>query len=241
MTDEVETAVAEARAASVATVDTTGDLVQIDSDLLATQEESRLAELSKGSDYLERIQLFTAGTDAVKKNNVPMNHYGIVIGKESIRDLGTEVPVLIVAFRAKALDSSGDELSACYDENAAEFERIKEESDIKDSGCMWGPEYLVYLPEQNQFVTFFMGSKSARRDSKAVNACLRKGGLLTSYLASNKKHSWQTPTCKPNPAGITRMPDGEVLRKEVNKFLNPPKSTVERASADETAATSRER
>lgn len=180
----------------------------------------------KTSSFLPRLQLMTANADKCKKGDFPINHYAIVEGS-SFHDVGKEVDCLILGWRPKALEID-DEILTVYDPKDAEFERIKDRADNeKDSGCMWGFEFLTWLGQQKKFVTFFCGSKSARREAPNVKALLNNAATLRSKLIETKKYSWQgidVVACStPMP-----MPSNAQFEAELEKFNNPAASQVEK-------------
>lgn len=148
--------------------------------------------------------------------------------KGSFKDIGKEVDCLILGWRPKALEID-EEILTIYDRKDAEFERIKDRADNeKDSGCMWGFEFLLWLGQQKRFTTFFCGSKSARKEAPNVKALLNNAATLRSKLIETKKYSWQgidIVTCStPMP-----MPTTTAMEKELDKFNNPTTSDTVKA------------
>jgi hypothetical protein len=130
----------------------------------------------------------------------------------------------------------GEAVISCYDPNAEEFKRIANKSEQPNSGCMYGPEFLVYVPAQKKFATFFMGSKSARKEAPAVKALLQAAATLKSKKISTPQYTWFAPQAVPcsTPFDLPNMDD---LKKEVEKFNNPPAQEVEKAT-EQSAGTS---
>lgn len=181
----------------------------------------------RSTKFIPRLQLMTANADKCKKGEFPVNHYAVVDGS-SFLDVGKTVDSLVLGWRPKALEID-DEILTVYDPKDAEFERIQDRADNeKDSGCMWGFEFLLWLGAQKRFVTFFCGSKSSRREAPNVKALLNRAATLRSKLIETKKYSWQgidVVACStPMP-----MPTKKSLESELEKFNNPPKSEVEKA------------
>lgn len=193
---------------------------------------------SKAGDYLPRLQLLTSNSEKCKDGSFPVNHYALVNGS-NLTDLGDSVDVLVITWRPKAIEM-GDEIITVYDPTDAEFERIQVKSDEKDSGCMFGIEFLVWCAGAKQFATFFMGGKSSRREAPNVKALLRKAATLKSHLIEGKKYKWQSP-CVTVCSTLFDPPSLEALKKEVDKFNNPPANVVEAADAAEADATNRDR
>ncbi|GAG07836.1 unnamed protein product [marine sediment metagenome] len=47
-----------------------------------------------------------------------------------------------------------------YETTSLVFGKIAARAHIKDSGCMFGIEYLLWLPSQNQFARYFVSHKN---------------------------------------------------------------------------------
>lgn len=200
------------------------------------EEDFSLA--TKTGDWLPRLQLMTANSDKTKLGEFPMNHYALING-QNYRDVGPAVDILIIAWRPKAIEM-GDEVITVFDPRHPEFVRIQEKSGEQNSGCMYGPEFLVYVPSAKEFATFFMGSKSSRREAPGVKARMLKAGTLKSHVVKTAKYTWQVPSCTPCTTPF-EVPDADEVKEQADKFLNPPASTIEKASESEKASAERAR
>jgi len=187
---------------------------------------------------LPRLQLLTANSDKCKSGDFPINHYALVQG-QTFTDLSESVDILVIAWRPKAMEI-GDEIITCYKHDEPEFKRIQEKSDEKDSGCMFGPEFLIWIPTIKKFATFFMGSKSSRREAPNVKAKMRSAATLKSHEIKTKKFTWWAPAVTACSTPFD-MPDDAPLKEEYEKFMNPPVTEVESADEAEKASTERDR
>ena len=177
--------------------------------------------------YTPRLQLMTSNSGPVKSGEFPANHYALVQDQKYV-DLGKEVEMWVITWRPKAIDMSDDDtITTSFDPKDPEFQRIQAKSEEKDSGCMFGPEYLVYVSSQRAFATFFMGSKSARRESPALQSKIKDTATLKSHFIETKKFSWYAPTVTAC-SNTLDQPDPDALKPELEKFLNPPKDDKER-------------
>ena len=208
-----------------------------DTDIVK-HDDSAFDLATKSGAWLPRLQLMTKNSDACDDGTFPVNEYALVDGS-NLTNVGKEVDVLVITWRPKAIEM-GDEIITVYDPKDPEFERIQIKSDTKDSGCMFGIEFLVYVASQKCFATFFMGSKSSRREAPNVKALLRKAATLKSHRIEGKKFKWQSPCVSPCSTPFA-TPDVASLKEEIDKFNNPAKSDVEAADEADTAATSRDR
>jgi hypothetical protein len=189
---------------------------------------------TKGGKYLPRVQLMTSSAKKCKAGEFPINCYAMVEGENYV-DLGKSVDVGVLAWRPKALDISGDQVIAVYDpqvdefgNSTGEFARIEAKSEVKDSGCMYGTEYLLWIPGQKAFATFFMGTKSSRRESPNLKARIGKAATLTSHLIETARYSWYAPLIKPYNGELSNVPTSpDLLMRVVTEFNNPPASEIE--------------
>ena len=199
--------------------------------------------------FLPRLQLMIATSEPCKNGDFPINHYALVRSKNSMEDLGDSVDLFVVTWRPKALKID-ETVFAVYDPKlgddgkpTGDFARIMIDSEKRDSGCMYGPEYLVWIPQIKEFATFFMGSKSSRRESPLMSARCGKMATLKSKLIPGKKYKWFAPSvfaCS-TPPDEANMPSAVDIKTEVDKFNNPPESEVETASDDEAESQERAR
>lgn len=210
------------------------ELAIFESTPLQKYDESILSKIITSGDFLPRLQLMTASCDDCKSGKFPINHYALIEGQLT-KDLGTSVDVVVCAWRPKAIEI-GEIIISVYNPENPEFARIQGNSTEPNSGCMYGPEFLVWIPVVQKFATFFMGSKSARREAPNLVACLRASATLTSREIKTVKYTWYAPSVTPCSTPLT-LPEKEMLLEQLNKFNNPVESTVERVDdAGETRA-----
>jgi len=187
-------------------------------------------KVSGTGDFTPRIQLMSSSTDLCKKGLFPVNHYALIKSQNHI-DLGKEVNVVVLAYRPKALRILDSAVEVSYDPISQEFKEIQDASNETDSGCMYGPEFFVWLPVKDTFATLFMGSKSARREAPNIRALMPGAATLKSKLIEYKKYTWQAvmvTTC----STPLLTPPMSVIVQEVEKFNNPPKFVLEEAPQD---------
>lgn len=180
-----------------------------------------------GGGFLPRLQLFSGRSDAVGEGRIPVNHWGLVDDDEII-DLDEKVNVGVLAGRHKAIDT-GDDFQCSHDADSDLFKDLVERSGIKNSGCMYGPEFLVYVPSVDRFATLFMGSKTARREAKKFKPLMNKPATLFSKLIKTPKFKWQGQVVLPCEEAFD-LP--ESAQAEIDKFLNPPADSAEVAEDD---------
>ena len=194
---------------------------------VANDAES-FALVSKSSAFLPRIQLFGGNSGACKEGKIGIGRYGLVKSKEQIIDLGAEVDVLPIAWRPKAMRIAGDNILTVFKPGNPEFGKIMAGSEVQNSGCMFGPEYMLWIPSVHELATFFMSSKTARREAPNLQALLAKKSpaTLKAKLIKTEKFIWHGPvvTICSTPFDL---PDPAELMEEVQKFTTVPETDVE--------------
>ena len=91
---------------------------------------------------------------------------------------------------------------------------------------MYGPEFLVWIPSQGVFATYFMSSKTARREAKKMEPLLGKAATFRCKLIDSGRFKWHGPVVVPCSSPL-EVPALDAIKGEVEKFQNPPKSDIE--------------
>jgi len=212
------------------------ELATVSIDFGALQKASdfnySMAEVGAvGRDFLPYLQLYTGQSDLVKEGKIGLNEYGITVNKNTT-SLGKSVIAVPILWRAKALDvKSHEKPVSFYNQKSEQFIDIMRRADASpNSGCMYGPEFLYYLPGAKTFATMMFGTKSSRNVAPHVRALLPKGSalramLLDSELASNETHKWQIPRVGPSDQ-MFEPPPADVLQAVCESFLKPQDSVI---------------
>ena len=187
-----------------------------------------------GGDYLPRLQLFGSKSDACAEGKIGIGHYGSV--KDSvITDLSPEVDIVIIGWRPKALQIDGENLVIAFHPNIVDgkitdplFKKIVDKAGIRNSGCMYGPEFLVWIPSITTFATYHMNNPTNRREARNMEPLLGKAATLKCRLIDQGKYKWHGPVILPCSAPI-EMPSDDEIREQFNKFKDPPQNDVELA------------
>jgi hypothetical protein len=200
------------------------DLAIVDEDnlaaLLATQQqatEEELSTVSSDSSFLPRIQLMTSRSKPCEAGKFPINHFSLVQGQQNT-DLGETVDVLPLVYRPKALDTN-ETIIQSYTPASDQFQRIMAKAGEKDSGCMYGPEYLCWIPSQKVFATLFFSSATMRNEAPAMKS--RQGKPCTlkpQHIDPPKsKFSWWSTQVLPCSTPF-EMPTREALIEATTKY-----------------------
>lgn len=195
--------------------------------------DDEFKQTSSTGGFLARVQLMTSNSAKCKAGEFQVNHYALVDGQD-LTDLGAEIDVVVVAWRPKALEM-GDEIITVYDpkfdaegNSTGEFARIEAASFVKESGCMFGQEYLVFVPSKKMFATLFFGGITSRRESPKMKAQMLKVATLKVQKIEGKKYTWFAMQVFGCSTPQKDLPTIDVINKEIEKFNNPEVEEVER-------------
>lgn len=192
--------------------------------------DASIAKGLSGSAFLPRLQLMTGNSDKCKKEEFPINKFALISGQK-YTDVGAAVNVLVLVWRPKAIDTKSDEMIVAHDVTEPEFERIKQQSKEKDSGCMYGQEFLVYIPEIEQFATFFMGTPTSRREAPNMLALLMKAATLKPEKIVTKRYTYFSPGVTMCTATFA-LPDKAECLAQIKDFNNPKPVEVKRVEKE---------
>jgi hypothetical protein len=205
--------------------------------------DDQFAELARASNCLERLQLYTKGK-AVNRKLIEAGNYGIPVNDEAVNDLGSQIDIVPLARRPKAIDMSDSEaILVSYAPDSEEFKRIAAQSLEKEPQCLYGPSFLVFERSQGAFLEFFCGNKSSRSEAKNIypylpltqadiDAQAARGkdvtGLvphgplpltLKSRLLKKGTYSWHLPVVAKCNEPFTNLPGTDEIAKEIAAFL----------------------
>jgi len=113
---------------------------------------------------------------------------------------------------------------ACYDATKPEFARIKDAASKPNSGCMYGPSFLIFERSTGEFYEYFMGNKSARNESGKVVAFLataERGPLpmtLRNRYATAGDYGWHVPVAVKCSEPFTNLPPMDKVVAVMEKF-----------------------
>lgn len=241
---------------NTAVVQDSGGAVAVPNDNTAVVKMPDIAALQRESEYggqvefvgvagpgftsfLPYLMLFGSNSDQVKEGLVPVATLGYIEGKEKkLTLIGKTVLVCPLAWRAKAMffKTADGKPVAFHKPKSEEFKKIRDAANAdSNSGNMYGPEFLLWCPNEKKFMTFFMGSTTARNASQPVHALLpRSGGplragILSAVLIDNGTHKWHGPTISLSDQSFD-SPNPEDVTKHVVDFLNPRDSVIEEAA-----------
>ncbi len=208
-----------------AVVDTTGAAT---GDLAVRDEH--FDALTKTNAFLPRMELFTGKRNLVASGKFPMNHFGMVKGKNQITDLGLETPAYILDYRYRAINfkpaDSTKLIESSFDPTSDLFKAIKTQADKKMpegqlNDCIAGIEWLLIHPTFKA-VTLMCASKSWKAicESLRVYMTAKKFVKFSSFFKTAGKFSWQSPSVEMLEKGDFPLPPDEELAEIIEFFKN---------------------
>lgn len=189
-------------------------------------------KVAGSTSWLPRLQLMAAGSGLVVSDKIRAGAYALIHDADKFTDLTNTVECIPLGWRPKAMDTSGGEMISVYKIDHPEFKRIQDQSEVKDSGCFYGPEFLLYIPNHG-FCTFLMGSKTMRNEAPALSDLLttRKAATLKSKLIDppKSKYKWWGPVITACSSPFSVLPTAEEVNEQLEKFMNPKETELEAA------------
>lgn len=223
------------------------ELVTLDLNQLPSTQvgnDSDYTNLAQAGTFLSRLQLYTKGK-AVNNRKIGPGEWGIPEGSDEITRLGDSIDVLVMARRPKAIDISDTEaIEVSYDPNSDLFKAIAGRSEEPNSGCMYGPSFLVFERTTGRFLEYFCGTKSARAEAgkiypfcpltpaqieqkkaQGVDVTNMKphGPLamtLKTRLVETKMYSWHVAVILPCSTPFTNTPSPKEIIDQIARFVN---------------------
>ena len=218
-------------------------------DIELTQEaDSDLASVVGSAGFLPRIQIASSNTERVKEGKAPMGTFDLIWTADRTKNLGGRFNFLSIAARAKALciPKDGSAPTSYYKRSNPEFEKIVNMADNGPplNGNMYGSEFLIWIPSEETFATFYLANATLRRVAPTLLAIMEKPeksatgkpvyrpAPVTSEtkLIKTAKYSWHGAIFSPCSEPLGESPDPEWSDKfviQLKKFRNPPESEVE--------------
>lgn len=148
-------------------------------------------QLVRGS-FLPRVQLCGGSSDIVKEGKINVGRFAFVRGKDDFVDFGPEVNLIPLSWRFAAM-RFGEKVKVVHDPESEEFKAIVADSGTPDSGCSYGPQFLVWVPQVKDFATYFFGSASARPEARKMQQLMNQAVTIKNKLVSNAKNKWHVP------------------------------------------------
>lgn len=192
------------------------------------------------------------------KKYIAPGHYYVQDGDDA-QDLGTEIDVLPLAKRRKALDfTNRDKIVVTHDAQSPEYVRIAGAVRDKSQTCAEGPSFLVYLRTDGRPYELFCataGLQAASREisgflprtpadctARGLDASEARGPMACTLGGKFKQTRYGTqhdPTVAPCSTPFASLPETAEMLAEMKKFVEAKANDVE--SVPDAQAPSRDR
>lgn len=194
-----------------------------------------------GSTFLPRLDLCQASANLCKKGKVPIGTYALVRGKDTVSQLfGESLDLLVVSWRPRAIRFGDKDVKSHYNPQSPAFKQVEIDTTKKDSGCKFGPEYLVYIPSVNEFATFHFNNATMRVAAAGMLPNIGKAVTCRVEYIEKGKDSWHGPIILNCSTPLQFPGDPEEFRQQLiiqrDKFNNPKEDEVLEEVPAETAA-----
>jgi len=121
--------------------------------------------------FLPRVQFLSTGScKLVSEGKAKVGSYALIDGGNVI-DLGKEINVIPLCKLNKAVDIAEGVSHFAPSEDYDRCVAAVEDSGF-DSGCMYGPYYLLFLADTEQFVELFLTNTSGRNEESNIDSFL---------------------------------------------------------------------
>lgn len=216
-----------------------------DIDFGSTEVLAEALSVSTSGGFLPRLQVVGQSSKIVAeaKEGAKIGTFAFVKTNDNFVTLGPEVEYLALTLRSKAMIiPDGANPIAYYDVNSDEFKKVRAKADEGGmNGNMYGSEFLIWLPSQDSFGTFYCSNKTLRRIAPDIIQLMKSGGGIKpasirsrTKMIKGEKYTWwgcdifANNTLMPPPTATDWV---EQVKEQVSRFRNPPKSEVEPVEA----------
>jgi len=207
----------------------------------------------KAGKFPARLQFIATGqSKVVTSGQVKVGHWALVDG-ETTTDLGESINVIVLGRLDKAVNMTSDDVETHFAPSKGYDECVEAvEADGYNSGCMFGPVFLCFLCDTEQFVELFLNNKSGRLEGDNINGFLpiseavakefecearpARPATLGSKTASFKKGKKTIEYCVPTTdecvvaLEVENPPTPEQLKEACDNFVK--QAEVEEAGRD---------
>jgi len=203
---------------------------------LATPQDESFDQIARSSDFLPRIKVADSNCLEVKQGLVQVGNWLLIQG-QTVKDLGKEITVIVLDWRSLAMQLQGDTpVAVSYTQTSDLFKEIAKKSGIQNSGAIYGPQFLVWLPDEKLLVTWYASSKTARNESSKLKGNFSRALTWKTRLIEANGYSWFGPVILPCSTPVEVLPDPTAMQEEVTKFKTVQPDFVKEAAPAQAAA-----
>lgn len=202
---------------------------QVGGDLSTKVSDDDFAKATEGGfSFLPRLQLFQGSSNEVKRKEIGIGEWGVIKGKKIEHVLGESFIMVPCAYRLKAMEF-GEKVLSYFDPKTENFERVKKQSQVKNSKSACGPEFLVWLPELQLFCTLFCTNTTFKNAAPTLRGMLNKLVAADVEYIEGSEHSWHGPKFNVSSQTDFAQPDIALLQTTKQEFIDAKDSQVELA------------
>lgn len=203
------------------------------------EDDKVYGEIITAGLFLPRVQLIGGDNELAKQGKITPGHYALIRSKDQFEVLGPQIEIFPFSMRFKAIRFLPEKVLAYHNPKMKEFTQIRQDSELPNSGCMYGLEFLVWVSATRCFATFYLNSKTSRRQAPAMKGLLQEKRAVTlrAEFIKKGKYSWHGPVVSQCSTPFELPPVDEIIN-QAERFANPKDSVEEKA--DPVLATDRE-
>lgn len=214
-----------------------GGTSMLPADITAVQskyaDDKTFDAMSAGS-FLPRVQLLQSGSKLVTKNKMAAGDLVLVKGKDTlVKNYADNMPCWVLKWRPKALCFAADgKGTAFFNPKTPGFQKVEAEACKKPrpKGYLFGPEFLIYLPDVNEIATFHFSTPTMRNRTAEMRAQIGIPTTVLSEFIDSRGNQWYGPVIQnaTSPIGLPEQgtPEWneliERIKSPIDKFVNPP-------------------
>ena len=191
--------------------------------------------------FMPRVSLMAGTSGMVMEGKMSVGKFCFLRTGDDYVDLGDSFNFIPISYRFAAMRFAGadSKMEIYYNPQSPEFLQIKEESEGPDSGCNYGPQFLIWVPTVKDFATYHFGSKSARPIARDAGRLLNQNATMKAKLVQGKQtppKKWHVPQIFPCSMQL-ELPDIATATAVAEKFNKPGEKEVSQKEATEPGQT----
>lgn len=185
--------------------------------IVSRYQDDVFNELTIQGSFLPRVNLYTGRSKLCERGIVPKDNWGVMTGKDKITVLGENIHCVPLAYRPMALDLRDKKAVAYFDPSSPKFTECKNISTEKDSKCMAGIQFLLYI-QNFGLATYYCASKSAKMLAPKIRKLINGYVTLGSHTVEAGEWVFRAPTIVVSNVEF-ELPHEEIAPKK-QEFLN---------------------
>lgn len=161
-----------------------------------------------------------------RSDGIQLGHFVLQkgIGGRNVLDLSTEFNCTVHSWRPKCtfINQTTGAVMSWYDPKTqkdkflqAEIEQAKKGM----TGWLYGPEFFIYLPEYNEFATFFFSNLTLRNEAANMKTLIGRTATCKTVLIKTQ-FTWYGAVCVPCQVELPRPENYESWETECGALLS---------------------